>query len=457
MDDSSAPAATERHSVDKSAAASAGAVSRLAPEPDDRKAARQKGAERALRRADAESERTAAVIRVAIFAAIVAAVDVAQSAGFDHTPLVVATIAYGAGTLVALLLAWRRVFRPWLPYAFVAMDVLTLAFTIQMLGRMLDLSTGVAVTLPVGGLVILVLLHASMHHKPSLVLFGAGTFVACLSAGALLPRTALPLPHLHTAAADHLEHFRLFPIVIFGLASAILVLTTRRTRRAIHEAYVHASRAATLSRYFSPEVVDELTSRPEEMASFGERMRVAVVFADLRGFTAMAEAMDPAELARFLSEFRSRIAAPAIAHGGVVDKYIGDAIMVVFGAPTSCADDARRALQCATEMADAIVAWSSERERQGKVPVLVGIGAHYGTAFAGVLSDGRMLEYTVIGDTVNVASRLADIPHSDQTELLVSAELADAAGGLPGDGRFRAMPPQSVPGHPRLLSVFQRR
>ena len=457
MDDARAPATTQRPSLDSPAAAPAGAVARVATEPHDRNAARLEGAERALRLADVESERTAAVIRVAIFAAIVAAVLVAQSAGFDHTPLVVATIAYGVGTVVALLLAWRRVFRPWLPYAFVAMDVLTLAFTIQMLGRMLDLSTGVAVTLPVGGLVILVLLHASMHHKPSLVLFGAGAFVACLSAGALLPRTALPLPHLHTQAADHLEHFRLFPVVIFGLASAILVLTTRRTRRAIHEAYVHASRAATLARYFSPEVVDELTSRPEEMASFGERMRVAVVFADLRGFTAMAEAMDPAELARFLSEFRSRIARPAVTHGGVVDKYIGDAIMVVFGAPISRADDARRALQCATEMADAIAVWSSERERQGRVPVVVGIGAHYGTAFAGVLSDGRMLEYTVIGDTVNVASRLADIPHSDKTELLVSAELADAAGGVAGDNRFRPMPPQSVPGHPRVLSIFQRR
>lgn len=296
-----------------------------------------------------------------------------------------------------------------------------------------------------------------MHHRPSLVLFGAGAFVACLTAGALLPQEALRLPHAHAEAMDHLEHFRLFPIVIFGLASAILALTTRRTRRAIREAYVQASRAATLSRYFSPEVVDELTRRPEATATFGSRMRIGVVFADLRGFTAMAEAMDPAELARFLSEFRSRIAAPAIAHGGVVDKYIGDAIMVVFGAPVSRVDDASRALQCATEMADVIVAWSADRVRQGKAPMAAGIGAHFGTAFAGVLSDGRMLEYTVIGDTVNVASRLADIPRADRTELIVSAELAEAAGGLPGDGRFTAMPPQSVPGHPRRLPVYQRR
>ena len=177
MDDSTAPATTERQSIDLPAAASVDTALRMTPEPDDRKAARLEGAERALRSADVESERTAAVIRVAIFAAIVAAVVVAQSAGFDHTPLVVATIAYGVGTLVALLLAWQRVFRPWLPYAFAAMDVLTLAFTIHMLGRMLDLSTGVAVTLPVGGLVILVLLHASMHHKPSLVLFGAAMYL----------------------------------------------------------------------------------------------------------------------------------------------------------------------------------------------------------------------------------------------------------------------------------------
>jgi adenylate cyclase len=414
------------------------------------------GAAQALRRADVDSERLAALIRVAIFAAILAAVTVAQSAGFDHRPLVLATYAYGAGTVVALTLAWRRIFHPALPFVFVAMDVTTLAFTIHLLGRALDMRTGLAVTLPVGGLVILVLLHASMHQRPALVLFGASAFVACLVGGALAPTLPVPVARLPGDAGEHLGHFRLFPVAIFFLASAILVVTTRRTRRFVEEAFAHASRAATLSRYFSPEVVDELTRRAPGAESFGERMAVAVLFADIRGFTAMAEAMDPAELAGFLSEFRTRIAAPAIAHGGVVDKYIGDGIMVVFGAPRPHRDDARRALLCATAMADAIGQWSEERQRQRKARVAVGIGAHYGQAFAGVLSDGRQLEYTVIGDTVNVASRLADLATHERTQVHASSDLVDAAGPLPDAAAWTRMPAQALPGHPRLLTVHRR-
>ncbi len=415
------------------------------------------GAEHVLRRADADSERMAALIRVAIFAALLAAVVVAQSAGFDHGPLVAAVAVYGAGTAVALVLAWRRVFRPWLPYAFVLMDVATIALAIVLLGRTLDMTTEVAVSLPVAGLVVLVLLHASLHHRPRLVAFGAVSFAACVAAGALLlPATASPIALARGQLGDHLAHFRLFPLAIFVLASAILVLTTARTRRFIGEALAHASRAATLSRYFAPEVAEALTARPDDAASVGDRMRVAVIFADLRGFTAMAEAMDPADLARFLSEFRSRIAAPAIAHGGVVDKYIGDAIMVVFGAPRPHQDDAARALRCAIEMADAIAAWSAEREQRGTAPVHVAIGGHFGPAFAGVLSDGRLLEYTVIGDTVNVASRLADVSSPGTTQIMVSSDLVAAAGGLPDAGRWTHVPDRSLPGHPRLLSVHRR-
>ena len=105
-------------------------------------------------------------------------------------------------------------------------------------------------------------------------------------------------------------------------------------------------------------------------------------------------------------------------------------------------------------MADAIAAWSSERERGGRPAVAVGIGAHYGSAFAGVLSDGRLLEYTVIGDTVNIASRLADVMHAIRTQVVVSTELAEAAGGLPDVARWRRLPEQSLPGHPRTLSVY---
>ena len=415
--------------------------------------------ERAFKLADARSERLAAVIRIAIFAAIIVSVVAAQSTGFDHRPLEAAGAIYGAGTLAGLAIAWRGFYRAWLPYVFVGFDVLTLAITILMLGRTLGLPPGLWVALPVASLVIIVLVHASMHYRPALVMYGAVLFAAATAVGSILlgAGEAGSPTAVRDLAEHHLLHFSIFPIAVFVLAVAILLVTTHRTRRFIEDAVGHAHRAATLSRYFAPEVAEELTRRTPGDVSFGERMQIAVVFADLRGFTAMAEAMDPAELARFLSDFRSRIAAPVLAQGGVVDKYMGDAIMAVFGAPTPRADDAKRALACAHAMVDAVDIWSMERKRQGKPPVAIAIGGHYGYAFAGVLSDGRLLEYTVIGDTVNVASRIARLPRQFDTPLIVSAAFMEAAGGGIRAGSWERLPAQALPGLTREIVLFALR
>jgi adenylate cyclase len=414
---------------------------------------------RAFRLADGTSERAAAVIRITILAAIAIAVATAQSVGFDHQPLEAMAGVYAAGTVAGLLIAWRGWFRPWLAYAFVAFDMLTVALTVLMLGRTLGLAPGVPIALPVAGLVIVVLLHASMHYRPVLIVFGAVLFVLAMLVGTLL----MPVEAADSAAAlrdvaeHHLLHFQWFPIAVFGLVVVILLFTTRHTKRSIADAAEHAARAATLSRYFSPQVAEELTSHAAETALFGERLDVAVVFADVRGFTTMAEGMDPTALARFLSDFRSRIARPVTALGGVVDKYIGDGVMVVFGAPKPVADDARRALACAQAMVEAIDRWSDERVHDGLPPVAIAIGAHWGQVFAGVLSDGRLLEYTVIGDAVNVSSRLARLPRSFDTSLVVSDALVEAAGGMSEPARWEHLPPQTLPGHPHAVSVFAYR
>ena len=414
---------------------------------------------RAVQLADGASQRSAAVIRVGILLAIVVAVVAAQSVGFDHRPLEAMTAVYAVGTVIGLLLAWRGGFRPWVAYAFVAFDMVTLAVTILLLGRSLGLPSGVPIALPVAGLVLVVLLHASMHYRPALILFGAATFVVAMVAGTM----AMPgadtdsATALRDVAEHHLLHFQWFPIAIFALVVVILLVTTRRTRQSIADAAEHAARAATLSRYFSPQVAEELTSRGADEALSGERLEVAVVFADLRGFTAMAEGMDPTALARFLSEFRARVAKPVVALGGVVDKYIGDGAMVVFGAPRPGADDARRALACAEAMVDAIERWSAERADVGLPPVAVAVAAHWGQVFAGVLSDGRLLEYTVIGDAVNVANRLARLTRAFDTPLVVSQALVDAAGGFVRPAQWEALGPQPLAGHPRALAAHALR
>lgn len=405
----------------------------------------------AFRASDLESERIASIIRAIIFVTLLAAVFTARTQEADHRPLELAVLVYGLGTIAGLVAAWRKYHPVVLPYFLVGFDVITLTIAIVMIGAEFGIAPIDAFTLPISGLLVVVFLHASLRYNPWLVVFAAGVLAAVILAASIVSNVE-GSSH-HTDAAEHLMHFRVFPIILLILTMGILAVTTARTRRLIANVYVSTSRAATLSRYFSRDVAEELMNRPSETPEFGDRIRAAVLFADMQGFTTMAEAMDPGELARVVSDFRQRISRPVLANGGVVDKYIGDAVMAVFGAPRQAPDDAKRAILCALSMVDEIEAWSRERKKLGKPPIRIAIGGHFGDVFAGVISDGTHLEYTVIGDTVNVASRLARLPRALETPLVISTPLVEAAGCH--DVRLVALPPQPLPGHPKPMPVHK--
>lgn len=405
----------------------------------------------AFRASDLESERIASIIRAIILVTLLAAVFTARTQEADHRPLELAVLVYGLGTIAGLVAAWRKYHPVVLPYFLVGFDIITLTIAIVMIGAEFGIAPIDAFTLPISGLLVVVFLHASLRYDPWLVVFAASILAAVILIASMV--STVDESVFHTEAAEHLMHFRVFPIIIFLLTMGILAVTTARTRRLIANVYVSTSRAATLSRYFSRDVAEELMNRPSGTTEFGDRIRAAVLFADLQGFTAMAEAMDPGELAKFVSDFRERISRPVLANGGVVDKYIGDAVMAVFGAPRQAPDDAERAILCALSMVDEIDAWSRERIKLGKPPIRIAIGGHFGDVFAGVISDGTHLEYTVIGDTVNVASRLARLPRALETPLVLSTPLVDAAGYH--DVRLVALPPQSLPGHPKPVPVHK--
>jgi len=134
-----------------------------------------------------------------------------------------------------------------------------------------------------------------------------------------------------------------------------------------------------------------------------------------------------------LREFHGRLVQVAFAHGGTIDKYIGDAIMVHFGTPRPQKNDPIQALACAGAMLDEIRGWSDERVRRGEVPIEIGIGVHYGEVLVGNIGDARRLEYTVLGDTVNVASRLERMTREAGVPLIVSDDLVMAVRGCGED------------------------
>jgi adenylate cyclase len=221
-------------------------------------------------------------------------------------------------------------------------------------------------------------------------------------------------------------------LVFLALVTVILTLTVWRSRQLVRRQVAAEAERTALSRYFSPNIVRELLTKAEAL----DRTTVhpsAVLFADIVGFTAISERLAPDALIGLLREVHGRLARVAFDHGGTVDKYIGDAIMVHFGTPRPQADDPARALACAAAMIAEIHRWSAERTSTGETAIRIGIGVHYGEVVVGNIGDARRLEYTVLGDTVNVASRLERLTRHTGSPLMVSDDLIRAVLGCGAD------------------------
>jgi len=183
---------------------------------------------------------------------------------------------------------------------------------------------------------------------------------------------------------------------------------------------------SVLNKVVSQDVAEELMKGDVELG--GENRLVSVLFADIRGFTAMTEGMEPQEVIGLLNDCMEHLSQSIDAEGGVVDKFIGDEVMAVFGAPATQDDHARRAVSAALRMREDMAAFNAVRGVRGKLPIEIGVGINSGVAVAGNMGSSNRLNYTVVGDMVNLASRLAG--QARPGEILIGG----ATRRLVGDG-----------------------
>jgi adenylate cyclase len=250
---------------------------------------------------------------------------------------------------------------------------------------------------------------------------------------------------------------RIQEIVVFMIVAVTLAVAVRRSNDLlIRHAAVERERS-NLARYFSPNVVEELSKTDEPLKQV-RAQEVAVLFVDIVGFTAFAAARPPDVVVRTLREFHALMEREVFRHSGTLNKYLGDGLMATFGTPFPGENDASNALRCAQAMMAATDRWSSERKAAGEAPIRVSFGLHYGPVVLGDIGL-TCLEFAVIGSIVNAASRLEGLTRALDCALVASDDLVKRAMAEVGNGdaAFRpltARDPQTIRGLQQPIAIW---
>lgn len=399
----------------------------------------QSAPEALLREADVAAEKFVAVARMLVAVALMVAVEFAFSRG-PMLDVGVVEARIGARIVIGILFLtgavtyallhfgfWSR----WIAYVTVTIDILVIGLSLT--GDLIDaqLPGRFAAALPTAVAALLVLAVGSLRLRPAVQIYSLVLMLALLVL-ALNVDSMIEGAETGTVGVAIYQFFgpganiaRLAMFILYGL---VLIAAAWRGQHLLRHGIEETIRRTNLVRYLPTELAPMLASGNVNELRSGRRARVAVLFIDIRNSVAMEEALDPARLAQVMSAFRSRVRLAAERHGGIVDKFIGDGAFLVFGIPEPRDDDAKRAIACAKTILAMLAEWNKVRLAADDDAIMVGIGVHEGDAFIGAVGDDTRLEFTVLGDTVNVANRLEQATKDHDVPLIASADTVRKAG-----------------------------
>jgi adenylate cyclase len=240
-------------------------------------------------------------------------------------------------------------------------------------------------------------------------------------------------------------------VVVLGCAAAAAAHLIRRIRALVGRVTAEQRKRERLGRYFSPSVADRLQNRIAAEAG-PDAQELTVLFSDIRDFTTLSSSLAPADVVRMLNEYYGHMVEKIFQHGGTLDKFIGDGIMAYFGAPLPDADHALHATDCAMAMIEGLAELNATRAARGSPALRIGVGLHTGVAVVGDIgSPAHRLDFTAIGDTVNVASRIEGLTKAAETPILVSAATHQHVGA---QYDWRTVEPMSIRGKSEPMALF---
>ncbi len=267
------------------------------------------------------------------------------------------------------------------------------------------------------------------------------------------PRTQVSSDFVVSALGPALSvEFVAIAMLIVAASGLALAYLTHLARQTVIQAVGLEVANARLGRYFSPGVVARIVGGGEDISQIGGRAQeVAVLFSDIRDFTALTESLPPPDVVAFLSRYHAAMLDAVFTFEGTIDKFIGDGIMVTFGTPEPAAADAERAVRAALAMNRALATLNAERAGAGQASIRHGIGIHHGTVVAGNIGTEARLEYTVVGDVVNTANRIQDACKEMGESLLISDAVA---ARLPSGFALRPVGAQRVKGRDAAVNLL---
>jgi adenylate cyclase len=235
-------------------------------------------------------------------------------------------------------------------------------------------------------------------------------------------------------------------LIAFGSLAAVAIENSQRSERLRREALV----LSNFQRYFAPNLAAQIAQQEGAVQLGGQKRPVVIFFSDIRGFTPLSETMGPDDIATLLTEYFTEMVDMVFEHGGTLDKFMGDAIMALWGAPIAHEDDADRAMKCALDQLDALEKLNKKWKEQGRPELGIGIGINFGEVFAGNIGSDRRLEYTVIGDAVNTASRICSTAGPNQ--ILISEAFHQQLKKPP---KVEPLEPIQVKGKSKKVPVYR--
>lgn len=420
-------------------------------------------AQRMISRSDREAERLIGMLRATIalvlFLGLAMLLSQAEATGIEARSFELMLLLFGAASyfcvgVATIYFSSPQRFKPWRSWVLNFAEIALLAFQIFVDVAVGDRSSLMSLASPLLLLAAIVICIQALRYRLDLHIVSA---VALISIVALiLFHDVKPGEPFSPAALEEFQVLYSPPpnvmrLVMLSVLALIIGIAVWRSNRLVREVARETELAENQKRFLPRELLERVDDAGLRSLRAGEERHIVVMFIDIRGFTALSEVMSTKELASFLGSFRLRVMDSVVNNDGLIDKFLGDGALAIFGLQSDAQEAARQALAAGTELQAMIDTWNQSRTEAGKANIQIVIAAHAGQAVVGAIGNERRLEFTAIGNTVNLGARLEEIAKQRGVDFLVSGAVANHCD----DGaQLNAIGTETVRGSAEKIALF---